>query len=99
MLFSMPHEVQGAPATSVPFPSRLGRPEDDGKRVQQIVTNDRRNGEVVRLDGAIRMGPERCRRRVRSSICLCARSRRAASRAYGGFREFEQTRQDFIHGR
>jgi len=58
MLFSMPQEVQDALAASVPFPSRLGRPEDYAKLVQQIITNDMLNGEVIRLDGAIRMGPK-----------------------------------------
>ena len=57
MLFSMPQEVQDALAASVPFPSRLGKPEDYAKLVQQIVTNDMLNGEVIRLDGAIRMAP------------------------------------------
>jgi NAD(P)-dependent dehydrogenase (short-subunit alcohol dehydrogenase family) len=58
MLFSMPQEVQDALAASVPFPSRLGRPEDYAKLVHQIVTNDMLNGEVIRLDGAIRMAPK-----------------------------------------
>ncbi|NRF70067.1 3-hydroxyacyl-CoA dehydrogenase [Aquincola sp. S2] len=58
MLFKMPQEVQDALAASVPFPSRLGRPEDYAKLVQQIVENDMLNGEVIRLDGAIRMAPK-----------------------------------------
>ncbi|MFO1221014.1 MAG: 3-hydroxyacyl-CoA dehydrogenase [Burkholderiaceae bacterium] len=58
MLFSMPKEVQDALAASVPFPSRLGKPEDYAKLVHQIVTNDMLNGEVIRLDGAIRMAPK-----------------------------------------
>ncbi|MBI5257063.1 MAG: 3-hydroxyacyl-CoA dehydrogenase [Burkholderiales bacterium] len=58
MLFSMPQDVQDALAASVPFPSRLGRPEDYAKLVHQIVTNDMLNGEVIRLDGAIRMAPK-----------------------------------------
>jgi NAD(P)-dependent dehydrogenase (short-subunit alcohol dehydrogenase family) len=58
MLFGMPKEVQDALAASVPFPSRLGTPEDYAKLVQQIVTNDMLNGEVIRLDGAIRMAPK-----------------------------------------
>jgi NAD(P)-dependent dehydrogenase (short-subunit alcohol dehydrogenase family) len=57
MLFSMPQEVQDALAASVPFPSRLGTPEDYAKLVHQIVTNDMLNGEVIRLDGAIRLAP------------------------------------------
>jgi NAD(P)-dependent dehydrogenase (short-subunit alcohol dehydrogenase family) len=58
MLFTMPKEVQDALAASVPFPSRLGKPEDFAKLVHQIVTNDMLNGEVIRLDGAIRMAPK-----------------------------------------
>jgi NAD(P)-dependent dehydrogenase (short-subunit alcohol dehydrogenase family) len=58
MLFSMPQEVQDALAASVPFPSRLGKPEDYAKLVHQIVTNDMLNGEVIRLDGAIRLAPK-----------------------------------------
>jgi NAD(P)-dependent dehydrogenase (short-subunit alcohol dehydrogenase family) len=58
MLFAMPKEVQDALAASVPFPSRLGRPEDYAKLVKQIVENDMLNGEVIRLDGAIRMAPK-----------------------------------------
>jgi NAD(P)-dependent dehydrogenase (short-subunit alcohol dehydrogenase family) len=58
MLFTMPQEVQDALAASVPFPSRLGKPEDYAKLVHQIVTNEMLNGEVIRLDGAIRMAPK-----------------------------------------
>jgi NAD(P)-dependent dehydrogenase (short-subunit alcohol dehydrogenase family) len=58
MLFTMPKEVQDSLAASVPFPSRLGKPEDYAKLVHQIVTNDMLNGEVIRLDGAIRMAPK-----------------------------------------
>jgi len=58
MLFGMPQEVQDALAASVPFPSRLGTPADYAKLVQQIVTNERLNGEVIRLDGAIRLAPK-----------------------------------------
>ncbi|NDY90580.1 3-hydroxyacyl-CoA dehydrogenase [Ideonella livida] len=58
MLFGMPQEVQDALAAGVPFPSRLGRPEDYAKLVHQIITNDMLNGEVIRLDGAIRLAPK-----------------------------------------
>ena len=58
MLFSMPQDVQDALAASVPFPSRLGRPQDYARLVQHIFENDMLNGEVIRLDGAIRMGPK-----------------------------------------
>jgi len=58
MLFTMPNEVQQALAASVPFPSRLGTPADYAKLVHQIITNDMLNGEVIRLDGAIRLAPK-----------------------------------------
>jgi NAD(P)-dependent dehydrogenase (short-subunit alcohol dehydrogenase family) len=58
MLFAMPQEVQDSLAAGVPFPSRLGRPEDYAKLVHQIITNDMLNGEVIRLDGAIRLAPK-----------------------------------------
>jgi len=58
MLFSMPKEIQDALAASVPFPSRLGTPADYAKLVHQIITNDMLNGEVIRLDGAIRLAPK-----------------------------------------
>jgi NAD(P)-dependent dehydrogenase (short-subunit alcohol dehydrogenase family) len=58
MLFTMPAEVQQALAAGVPFPSRLGTPADYAKLVHQIVTNDMLNGEVIRLDGAIRLAPK-----------------------------------------
>ena len=57
MLFSMPQEVQDALAAGVPFPSRLGTPQDYAKLVQHIFENDMLNGEVIRLDGAIRLAP------------------------------------------
>ena len=58
MMFGMPQEVQDALAASVPFPSRLGTPADYGKLVVHIVENDMLNGEVIRLDGAIRLAPK-----------------------------------------
>lgn len=57
MMSAMPQPVQDALAASVPFPSRLGTPADYAKLVHQIVTNEMLNGEVIRLDGAIRLGP------------------------------------------
>ena len=57
MLFSFPKEVQDALAAGVPFPSRLGTPEDYAKLVVHIFENDMLNGEVIRLDGAIRLAP------------------------------------------
>ena len=58
MLFGMPQEVQDALAASVPFPSRLGTPQDYAKLVKHIFENDMLNGEVIRLDGAIRLAPK-----------------------------------------
>jgi NAD(P)-dependent dehydrogenase (short-subunit alcohol dehydrogenase family) len=58
MMFGMSQEVQDALAASVPFPSRLGTPADYAKLVRHIVENDMLNGEVIRLDGAIRLAPK-----------------------------------------
>jgi NAD(P)-dependent dehydrogenase (short-subunit alcohol dehydrogenase family) len=58
MLFGMPKEVQDALAAGVPFPSRLGTPEDYAKLAKHIFENDMLNGEVIRLDGAIRLAPK-----------------------------------------
>lgn len=58
MLFGMPQEVQDALAAGVPFPSRLGTPQDYAKLVRHILDNDMLNGEVIRLDGAIRLAPK-----------------------------------------
>ena len=57
MLFGMPQEVQDSLAAGVPFPSRLGTPHDYARLVRHIVENDMLNGEVIRLDGAIRLAP------------------------------------------
>ena len=57
MLFGMPQDVQDALAASVPFPTRLGTPQDFAKLVHQILVNEMLNGEVIRLDGAVRLPP------------------------------------------
>ena len=57
MMASMPKEVQDSLAAAVPFPSRLGTPLDYAKLAVHIVENDMLNGEVIRLDGAIRLAP------------------------------------------
>ena len=57
MMFGMPQEVQDSLAASVPFPSRLGTPQDYAKLAVHIFENDMLNGEVIRLDGAIRLAP------------------------------------------
>ena len=58
MLLGMPQEVQDALGKMVPFPSRLGKPHEYAALVRHIVENEMLNGEVIRLDGAIRMQPK-----------------------------------------
>jgi NAD(P)-dependent dehydrogenase (short-subunit alcohol dehydrogenase family) len=58
MLFGMPKEVQDALAAGVPFPSRLGTPADYANLARHIIENEMLNGEVIRLDGAIRLAPK-----------------------------------------
>lgn len=58
MIFGMPASVQESLAANVPFPARLGTPEDFAKLVMHIFDNDMLNGEVIRLDGAIRLAPK-----------------------------------------
>jgi NAD(P)-dependent dehydrogenase (short-subunit alcohol dehydrogenase family) len=57
MLEGLPAEVQESLGKQVPYPSRLGRPEEYAALVCHIVENPMLNGEVIRLDGAIRMAP------------------------------------------
>ena len=57
LLEGLPQEVQDSLGAQVPFPSRLGNPEEFAKLVGHIVDNPMINGEVIRLDGAIRMAP------------------------------------------
>ncbi|GAB2515422.1 3-hydroxyacyl-CoA dehydrogenase [Spirosoma aerophilum] len=58
LLASLPEEARLSLGQQVPFPSRLGRPSEYGLLVKSIVENPMLNGEVIRLDGAIRMGPK-----------------------------------------
>ena len=58
MLHGMPEDVQASLGAQVPFPARLGRPEEYAALVAHIVDNPMLNGEVIRLDGAIRMQPK-----------------------------------------
>jgi len=58
MLLGMPQEVQDSLGKTVPFPSRLGKPSEYAALVKHIVENEMLNGEVIRLDGAIRMAPK-----------------------------------------
>ena len=55
MLLGMPPEVRESLGKMVPFPSRLGKPAEYAALVEHILTNQYLNGEVIRLDGAIRM--------------------------------------------
>jgi len=55
MMLGMPQEVRDALGAMVPFPPRLGRPDEYAQLVRAIVENPMLNGEVIRLDGAIRM--------------------------------------------
>ena len=57
MLEALPQEVQDSLGAQVPFPSRLGHPSEYAALVRHIVENPMLNGEVIRLDGAIRMAP------------------------------------------
>jgi NAD(P)-dependent dehydrogenase (short-subunit alcohol dehydrogenase family) len=57
MLAALPEDAQKSLGNQVPFPSRLGRPEEYAALVKHIVENQMLNGEVIRLDGAIRMAP------------------------------------------
>lgn len=57
MLASLPQEAQDSLGAQVPFPSRLGKPEEYARLVESIIINPMLNGEVIRLDGAIRMAP------------------------------------------
>lgn len=58
MLAMLPPEAKASLGAQVPFPSRLGRPEEYALLAEQIVVNPMLNGETIRLDGAIRMAPK-----------------------------------------
>ena len=57
MMAGLPAEVQASLGSAVPFPSRLGRPEEFAAMVRAVCENLMLNGEVIRLDGALRMAP------------------------------------------
>ncbi len=57
MLAGLPEKARQSLAAQIPFPSRLGRPDEYAALVQHIIENEMLNGEVIRLDGAIRMAP------------------------------------------
>jgi 3-hydroxyacyl-CoA dehydrogenase / 3-hydroxy-2-methylbutyryl-CoA dehydrogenase len=58
LLAALPEEARTALGAGIPFPSRLGRPEEYARLVGQIVANPMLNGETIRLDGALRMPPK-----------------------------------------
>ena len=58
MVAGMPPEVRASLEATIPFPSRLIKPEEFAALVQHIIANVAINGEVIRLDGALRMGPK-----------------------------------------
>ena len=58
LLAALPEEAREALGAGIPFPSRLGRPEEYARLVEQIVANPMLNGETIRLDGALRMAPK-----------------------------------------
>ncbi|MFT3815372.1 MAG: SDR family oxidoreductase [Acidovorax sp.] len=57
LLHSLPDNVKAALAASVPFPKRLGNPDEYAHMAETLITNGYMNGECVRIDGAIRMAP------------------------------------------
>ena len=57
LLASLPQDAQDSLGKQVPFPTRLGLPDEYALMVEQIIANPMLNGEIIRLDGAIRMGP------------------------------------------
>ena len=58
LLAALPEEAREALGAGIPFPARLGRPEEYARLVEQIVANPMLNGETIRLDGALRMPPK-----------------------------------------
>jgi NAD(P)-dependent dehydrogenase (short-subunit alcohol dehydrogenase family) len=58
LLAALPEEARQSLGAGIPFPSRLGRPEEYARLVEQIVANPMLNGETIRLDGALRMPPK-----------------------------------------
>ena len=58
LLAALPEAARQSLGQQVPFPSRLGRPSEYAALVKHIIENEMLNGEVIRLDGAIRMGPK-----------------------------------------
>jgi NAD(P)-dependent dehydrogenase (short-subunit alcohol dehydrogenase family) len=57
MLAGLPEAARQSLGQQVPFPPRLGRPDEYANLVRHIIENEMLNGEIIRLDGAIRMAP------------------------------------------
>ena len=58
MVDGMPEHIQESLSASIPFPSRLGKPEEFAELVAHIMENEYLNGETIRLDGAVRLAPK-----------------------------------------
>lgn len=58
LLAALPEAARVSLGQQVPFPSRLGRPDEYGALVRHVIENEMLNGEVIRLDGALRMAPK-----------------------------------------
>ena len=58
LMASLPQAARDSLGQQVPFPPRLGRPDEYAALVKHIIENEMLNGEVIRLDGAIRMAPK-----------------------------------------
>ena len=58
LLAQLPEDVKASLGAMVPFPKRLGKPAEYALLAKQIIENPMLNGEVIRLDGAIRMAPK-----------------------------------------
>lgn len=56
MMGGMTDDVRASLAAQIPFPSRMGHPDEYAQLAEHIVTNRMLNGEIIRLDGALRMG-------------------------------------------
>jgi NAD(P)-dependent dehydrogenase (short-subunit alcohol dehydrogenase family) len=57
MLAALPEQARDSLGKQIPFPPRLGKPEEYAALVKHIIENEMLNGEVIRLDGGIRMAP------------------------------------------
>jgi NAD(P)-dependent dehydrogenase (short-subunit alcohol dehydrogenase family) len=58
LMAGLPKAAQESLAQQIPFPSRFGRPDEYAALVRHIIENEMLNGEVIRIDGALRMPPK-----------------------------------------